>query len=182
MKRFFKIGCGAIIALFALIIVIALIGGGDDDKPSTGSSGENSETTDNQKASTDGSKTIDATAQVVEVNGLKVALGEIKISKDKIQVGVNVENTGANSVSFYPDQGSAVVGNMQLDANLFLTDGDVSGDIQSGVLKEGVIEYLAPDGKEIDIAALTEIKLIFGDVFDDTTFESEEVTFTVPVQ
>ena len=71
---------------------------------------------------------------------------------------------------------------MQLDANMFLTDGDVSGDIQSGVLKEGVIEYLAPEGKEIDVATLTEIKLVFGDVFDDTSFESKEVTFTVPVK
>ena len=182
MMKFFKIGCGAIIALLALIIILALFSGGDDDKPSTGSSQDKTETSDGKKDTSDGSKTIDATAQVVEVNGLKVALGEIKISKSKIQVGVNVENIVANSVTFYPDQGSAVVGNMQLDANLFLTDGDVSGDIQSGVLKEGVIEYLAPDGKEIDVDALTEIKLIFGNVFNDTSFESEEVTFTVPIQ
>ena len=181
MKKVFKIGCGGIIALIVLVVILAMIGG-EDDKPSTGTTNDNG-TTDNGSKPKEaaGTKTIDATAQVVEANGLKVALGEIKITKNKIRVGVNVENTGANSVSFYPDQGSAVVGNMQLDANLFLTDGDVSGDIQSGVLKEGVIEYLVPDGKEIDVASLTEIKLVFGDVFNDTTFETKEVTFTVPV-
>lgn len=180
MKKIFKIGCGGFIALIVLVIVLALIGG-EDEKPATGTTSSESKTEATKTEATD-TKTVDASTQVVEANGLKVGLGEIKISKDKIQVGVNVENTGANSVTFYPDQGSAVVGNMQLDANMFLTDGDVSGDIQSGVLKEGVIEYLAPEGKEIDVATLTEIKLVFGDVFDDTSFESKEVTFTVPVK
>lgn len=180
MKKVFKIGCGGFIALIVLVIVLALIGG-EDEKPSTGTTSPKNKTEATKTEATD-TKTVDASTQVVEANGLKVGLGEIKISKDKIQVGVNVENTGANSVTFYPDQGSAVVGNMQLDANIFLTDGDVSGEIQSGVLKEGVIEYLAPKGKEIDVATLTEIKLVFGDVFDDTSFESKEVTFTVPVK
>lgn len=181
MKKVFKIGCGGVIALFVLIIVVALMSDGEE-KPSTGTS--TSSSTESKSANTEsaGTKTVDATAQVVDALGLKVSLGEIKIAKNKIQVGVNIENTGDNKVTFYPDQGSAVVGNMQLDANLFLTDGDISGDIQSGVLKEGVIEFLAPEGKEIDVDAITEIKLSFGDVFEDTNFKSQDVSFTVPVK
>ena len=179
MKKFFKIGCGGFIALIVLAIVLVVMSDGEE-KPSTGTDGGKSTSTE-ESTSTD-TKKIDATNQVVDAAGLKVALGEVKISKDKIQVGINLENTTSNSISFYPDQGSAVVGNMQLDANMFLTDGDVSGDIQGGVLKEGVVEFLAPDGKEIDVASLTEIKFVFGDAFDSVTYDSKEVTFTVPVQ
>ncbi|MGN4124193.1 hypothetical protein ACMGD3_04070 [Lysinibacillus sphaericus] len=182
MKKFFKFGCGGLILLIVLIIALAMCSAGEDDKPSTGASGEKVETSSDKKESTDGSKKVDASSQNVDALGLKVGLGEIKITKSKIQVGVNVHNTTDNKVTFYPDQGSLVVGDMQLDANMFLTDGDVSGDIQGGVKKEAVLEFLAPDGKEIDVASIKEIKLMFGNVFDDKSFETQDVTFTVPVQ
>ncbi|MEQ6357486.1 hypothetical protein ABNX05_23050 [Lysinibacillus sp. M3] len=181
MKKFFKFGCGGLILLVVLIVALAMCST-DDDKPSTGSSGEKVETSSTKKETTDGSKKVDASTQNVDALGLKVGLGEIKITKGKIQVGVNVHNTKDNKVTFYPDQGSAVIGDMQLDANLFLTDGDVSGDIQGGVKKEAVLEFLAPDGKDIDVENVKEIKLMFGNVFDDNTFESQDVTFTVPVK
>lgn len=178
MKKTLKIVLGKLGAVFLLLVVVGMFS--EEDKPSTGTSASSGQNSTNKVAK--GTKVIDATNEVIEVNGLTVALGEIKLSKDKIQVGLNVENTGGNTVTFYPDQGSAVIGNLQLDANLFLTSGDVSGEIHSGVLKEGVIEYLAPEGKEIDVASISQIKLVFGDVFDDTTYDAEEVTFTLSVQ
>lgn len=179
MKKFFKIVGGTIIAIFVLSVVVAMFT--EEDKPSTGTSSSSSEQKSSNK-SEKGSKVIDATGYSTEALGLKVALGEIIVSKDKIQVGLNLENVSSNALTFYPDQGSAVVGNLQLDANLFFTDGDVSGEIHSGVLKEGVIEFLAPDGKSIDVDSLTQIKLAFGDVFDDTDFDSKDVSFSVSVQ
>ena len=71
---------------------------------------------------------------------------------------------------------------MQLDANMFLTDGDVSGEIQGGVKKEGVLEFLAPDGKTIDVNSVKEIKLILGDVTTEDFMNSEDVSFTIPVE
>jgi hypothetical protein len=183
MKKFFKFGCLGVIALIVLIIIIAIFSSGNDDKVSTGSKTESSTT--NKKSETpkdDGSKKVDASNQNVTAEGLKVGLGEIKILDSKIQVGINVENTKSNKVTFYPDQGSAVIGNMQLDANLFLTDGDISGDIQGGVKKEAVLEFLAPDGKKIDVKNVKEIKLMFGDVYDDKTMNTKDVSFTVPVK
>ncbi|MEK4093277.1 hypothetical protein [Viridibacillus sp. FSL H8-0110] len=50
---------------------------------------------------------------------------------------------------------------------MFLTDGDVSGDIQSGVKKEAVLEFLVPEGKELDVKNIKEIKLNFGDIYDE---------------
>lgn len=182
MKKMFKFGCLGVIALVVLFIIIAVATSGGEDKVSTGTSSSSTVTKKEETPKDDGTKKVDATSQSVDALGLKVGLGEIKISKDKLEVGINVENTSANKVTFYPDQGSAVIGDMQLDANLFLTDGDVSGDIQSGVKKEAVLEFLAPEGKEIDVNAITEVKLMFGDVYEDGTFETQDVSFTVPVQ
>ncbi|OMF61886.1 hypothetical protein BK139_05035 [Paenibacillus sp. FSL R5-0490] len=157
---------------------------GDGDEPvSTGTdSGSTEKAKSDDKPIDDGSKKVDASDQSTDAAGLIVALGEVKISSDKIQVGINVENTTENKLSFYPDQGSAVIGDIQLDANMFLTDGDVSGEIQGGVKKEAVLEFLTPDGKEIDVNSIKEVKLMLGDVFNDTTFESKPVNFTIPIK
>jgi len=182
LKKFFKFGCLGIIALIVLIIVLAVaFSGGEEDKVSTGSDSTKSSET-SKETKDDGSKKVDASDQKVDALGLKVGLGEVKIASDKIQVGINVENTNDHLVTFYPDQGSAVIEDMQLDANMFLTDGDVSGDIQGGVKKEAVLEFLVPEGKEIDVKNLKEIKFMFGDVYDEESFDTKDVSFTVPVK
>jgi hypothetical protein len=184
MKKFFKLGCFGFIGLVVLIVVIASLGG-EEEKVSTGTEATTAKSGDNTKkeaAKEDGSKKVDASSQTMDAIGLKVALGEIKVSKDKIQVGMNVENTNDKKVSFYPDQGSAVVGDMQLDANMFLTDGKISGDIQGGVKQEAVIEFLAPEGKEIDVKSVQQIKLIFGEVVSEDFMNTKAVEFVVPVK
>ena len=180
MKKFFKIGCFGIIALFALIVVVAIFSGGDEETVSTG--GNSTQETSEKTEATPGTKIIDASSQTQTLNGLVINLGEVKIDKDKIQVGMNIENTSDKTITFYPDQGNAVIGNLQVDANLFFTEGDVSGDIMSGVQKEGVIEFLAPEGKEIDVETVTEIKFHFGSVNDETYMNTQEANFIIPVK
>ncbi|WP_254654700.1 hypothetical protein [Bacillus sp. FJAT-27986] len=180
LKKFFKIGCLGIIVIAVLLIIVAIVGGGEEESVSTGNTSD-TKTTETQKTD-DGTKTIDASSQQVTAQGLKVGLGDIKIEENEIQVGINVQNTTDGVLQFYPDQGSAVIGDMQLDANMFLTDGDVSGEIQGGVKKEGVLEFLAPDGKTIDVNSVKEIKLILGDVTTEDFMNSEDVSFTIPVK
>lgn len=183
MKKFFKFGCLGIIGIVVLIIVIALFAGGEEEKISTGGTAtETDKVVETEPVAEEGVKTIDATAQSTEALGLKIGLGEIKIENDRIKVGMNVENTSDKTITFYPDQGSAVVGNIQLDANLFMTDGDVSGEIQSGVQKEGVIEFLVPEGKTLDVATVKEIKLALGDVVDDSYLNSKTINIVIPVK
>lgn len=179
MGKFFKVGCLGIIVIVVLVIVLAMFSGGGDEV-STGTDTEGSKT--EEKATETGTKKVDASAQNVEAAGMKVGLGEIKISKDKLEVGINIENTTDGKLMFYPDQGSAVIGDMQVDANLFLTDGSIGGDVQGGVKQEGVLEFLAPEGKEIDVEAIKEIKFLFGDVVTEDFMTSEAVEMTVPVQ
>jgi hypothetical protein len=180
LKKFFKFGCLGVIALIVLGVVIAIATSGDDDKVSTGT--KTASSTAKESPKDDGTKKFDASNQKTDALGLKVGLGEIKITKGKIQVGINLENTTDKKLTFYPDQGSAVVGDMQLDANLFLTDGDLGGDIQAGVKQDGIIEFLAPENKEIDVKSIKQIKLIFGEVLTDDFMKSKEVDFVVPVK
>lgn len=185
MGRFFKIGCLGIIIIVVLIVIAAMFSGGGEDSVSTGAdSEETNDTASNEEteAPADGTKTVDASSQTTEAAGMKVGLGEIKISSDKLKVGVNLENTTDGMLMFYPDQGSAVIGDMQIDANMFLTDGSIGGDVQGGVKQEGVLEFLAPEGKEIDVDAVKEIKFVFGDVTTEDFMTTEPVNFTVPVQ
>lgn len=174
-------GCFSIIGIIVVIgIIIAVVSGGDEDKVSTGS--DSSKSSSEQSTKEEGTKTIDATSQSAQAAGLNVNLGEIKVSEDKIEVGINVENTNSDLVSFYPDQGSAVIGDMQLDANMFLTDGSISGDIQGGVKQEAVLEFLAPEGKTIDPESVKDIKLVLGDVTSADYMTSEPVEFTVTAE
>lgn len=168
-----------------LLSVLAACGSSDVSTGGEGNSTEKKTETTESKEETpkeETGKTIDATSQTVEAIGMKVGLGEIKIAEDKISVGINLENTTDKALSFYPDQGQLVVGDMQLDANMFMTSGDIGGDVQGGVKQDGVIEFLAPEGKTIDTEAITEIKLIFGDVVTEDYMESKPVEFVVPVQ
>lgn len=134
----------------------------------------------------DGSKKVDASKQSAEALGMKVNLGDVKIMKDKINVGLNIENTTDKVLTFYPDQGNAVIGSMQLSANMFLTDGEVGGEVggevQGGVKQEGVLEFTAPEGKEIDVDSVKEIKLNFGEVITEDFMNNKAVSITVPVK
>lgn len=157
---------------------------------STGSDGnsveketESTESTETTEATqVDTGKTIDASGESADVLGMKVGLGEIKILEEKISVGINLENTASDALTFYPDQGKAVIGDMQLEANMFFTEGQVGGDVQSGIKQDGVIEFLAPEGKTIDVEAIKEVKLLFGDINTSDYMQSKPVEFTVPVQ
>ncbi|MBL4987260.1 MULTISPECIES: lipoprotein [Bacillus] len=178
MKKFY--------ALFlALGLTFTLAACGSTEDVSTGASKEKESTstkTQSKNKKDDGSKKINASKHKTTAQGMKVNLGEIKIMKDKINVGMNIENTTDKVLNFYPDQGKVVAGSMQLDANMFMTDGDIGGEVEGGVKQDGVIQFLAPEGKEINIKNIKELKLKFGDVTTDDYMNSKDVTFTVKVK
>ncbi|WP_445429240.1 hypothetical protein [Bacillus atrophaeus] len=169
-----------LVLFMSLGLALALAACGSTDDVSTGSSDSKDKKTEEKKD--DGSKKVDASSQSTEVLGMKVSLGDVKIMKDKINVGLNIENTTDKALTFYPDQGNAVIDSMQLSANMFLTDGEVGGDVQGGVKQEGVLEFSAPEGKEIDVDSVKEIKLNFGDVNTEDFMNTKSVTLTVPVK
>lgn len=173
--------------LFVVLVLGLMLGACGESDVSTGGEGNSAEKKEDtekkeEAKKDDGSKKIDASDNSAEVLGMKIALGEIKIAEDKVSVGMNLENTTDSVLNFFPDQGQAVVGDMQLDANLFMTSGSIGGEVQGGVKQDGVIEFLAPDGKKIDVEAIETIKLIFGDVTTEDFMQSEPANFEVTVK
>ncbi|TWL13345.1 hypothetical protein CHCC15075_1703 [Bacillus licheniformis] len=65
---------------------------------------------------------------------------------------------------------------------MFLTDGAVGGDVEGGVKQDGVLEFSVPEGKEIDVNSVKEVKLKFGDVTTEDFMKNQDVSFTVPVK
>jgi len=74
--------------------------------------------------------------------GLSITVGEIAIESDKITVGLTAVNKSKDLLSFYLDQKNLVIGTRQLDVNMFLGEGKISGEIQPNVEKTAALVYL----------------------------------------
>lgn len=176
MKKFAKI-------LGISVLTIGALAACSETDVETGGSNntEGKKTEQTQDSKKDDGKKFNA-GITQEVNGLKINIAEVKITDKQIQVGLNIENITQQKMTFYPDQGNAIVGDMQLTANMFSGSGNVSGDINGGVKMDGVVAYDAPEGKTIDVNKVTEIKLDMGDVFNDETMDAKNATIAVPVK
>lgn len=141
-----------------------------------------SEPAEEEEEESGSGKLVDATSYTTEAAGMKVGLGEIKIEEDGISVGINSENTTDGVLMFYPDMGQVVVGDMQMDANMFFTEGDIGGEVQGGVKQDAVIKFVAPEGKTIDVDAVSEIRLLLDEVMTEDFMTTEPVEFTVTVE
>lgn len=190
MKLFKKLFKWAFIlfgAVVALIIVIAIFSD-DSEEVSTGTSTTTEQKNEVSTASKNDAKAENANEKKFSagisktVGGLIINIADVKITEDKIVVGMNFENTTQSKLTFYPDQGSAIVGSMQLGANMFMGSGEISGDINSKVKMDGTIEYLAPEGKTIDVKNIKEIKLDMGDVYNDSSYDTANATIVIPVK
>ena len=135
---------------------------------------------DSGGATTDDGKTTISIQQEYNVNGLKVTIGEIELRKDKVLVGITINNVTEDTLSFYPDQGNAVMGSMQLEANMFMTEGKPSGEIHPGVTKSGVIHFTTPEDEEVPREK--SITLHLGDVFNKETFSAESFKETISLE
>jgi hypothetical protein len=181
IKKLFKWAFILFGALIVLIIAIAIFSG-NDEEVSTGTKNEVSTTT-NKEAKPENANEKKFTAGITKtVGGLVINIADIKITEDKIVVGMNFENTTQSKLTFYPDQGNAIVGSMQLSANMFMGSGEISGDINSKVKMDGTIEYLAPEGKTLDVKSIKELKLDMGDVYNDSSYDATNATIVIPVK
>lgn len=113
---------------------------------------------------------------------MEINLGEIEILNKKLKVDINLKNTTEKVLKFYPNQGSAIINDMQLDANLFLTYGKVGGNVHGGVKQDETLQFLVLGDKKINIESVKEIKLIFGNVNTDDYMTSEPVEFVIRVE
>lgn len=123
------------------------------------------------------SESAERTVEVNEeykYNDLTIVIDEIDITEKDIKIGMTLDNDSEASKSFHPDQHNILVGKKQLSANMFMTKGDVSGEIHPGIEKTGTIRFLIDEDDGIDTADITEIKLMLGKVYDSDTVGNSE--------
>jgi len=171
-----SIGVGAIATI--ALIVSAITAVPDASEPAVATSDSNEE---DDKSSEDDSEKIIEVNEEYEVNGLNIVIEDIEITEKDVKISMNVKNESDNTKTFYPDQGDIVIGNKQIGANMFMTDGDVSGDIHTGVEKSGTLRFL-DDDVELIPSEITEIELMLGNVFDEETYDSEDFKEVINVE
>lgn len=171
-----SIGVGAIATI--ALIVSAITAVPDASEPAVATSDSNEEV---DKSSEDDSEKIIEVNEEYEVNGLNIVIEDIEITEKDVKISMNVKNESDNTKTFYPDQGDIVIGNKQIGANMFMTDGDVSGDIHTGVEKSGTLRFLNDDDELIP-SEITEIELMLGNVFDEETYDSEDFKEVINVE
>lgn len=176
-----------LIMLLFSALLIGILSACDD-----GGGGESNESTTNESASETSEMSVNAEEEeensgIVEVNetynvnGLDITIENIEITDDKVRVAMTIANNSDTTKTFYPDQGFLVVGNKQVEADIFATEGDLSGDIFGGVEKSGVVIFnVADSGINFDEAS--EIVLRLGDVFDEESFNAEEFAETIAIK
>lgn len=153
------------------LLMMSLIGCGDPSGVDTGAE-PGSAKSEAQSSATGEAKKVAINEEFI-INGLKITIGEVQVEKDCILIGMTIKNESSNKLSFFPDQGCVVVGDIQLEGNLFRTEGDISGDFHPGVEKSGVAVFTVPEGKTLNPKEITEIVLHAGDVFNEATFAVE---------
>jgi len=156
-----------LVGLLIGLLIVTLTGCGEPSGVKTGAESDSAKVAVNKEFS---------------VNGLKITIGEVQVKKERILVGMTIKNETSDKLTFYPDQGSAVVGSMQLDANMFMTEGDVSGDIQPGVEKSGVVVFTTPEGKTLTPEEVTSIALHLGNVYNEKSFEAKPFDTTLSLE
>src|SRR5690554_6884135 len=179
-----------LIMLLFSALLIGILSACDD-----GGEGESNESTTNESASETSEMSVNTEEEeeeeensgIVEVNktynvnGLDIKIENIEITDDKVRVAMTIVNNSDTTKTFYPDQGFLVVGNKQVEADIFATEGDLSGDIFGGVEKSGVVIFnVADSGINFDEAS--EIVLRLGDVFDEESFNAEEFAETIAIK
>lgn len=174
-----KVYWKTIISVLVLTLFIFLALGSGDSSDVDRGDGDNATEVDSSKK-TDNDKDKISIQKDYTVNGLKITIGEIELHKDKVVVGITLKNKTENTLSFYPDQGNAVMGSMQLEGNMFMTEGDISGDIHGGVTKSGVLFFTAPEDKELPKEK--SITLHLGDVYDEDSFSAKEFKATLSLE
>lgn len=115
-----------------------------------------------------------------EVNGLEIEITDVEITEKEVKIGMKLKNNSESVKTLYPDQGDIIIGNKQIGANMFMTKGDVSGDIHPGVEKEGTLRFL-DDDKSLKAGEIKKIKLAFGNIYDEE-YSSETFEETISLE
>lgn len=113
---------------------------------------------------------------------VKVNVSQIVIKPDQVEVGLNYEVTSKQKITWYPDQGKIVVGDMQLDVDPTIETSLVTGDILPGTKSDGVLVFKPHGDKTIDIDKVDKIKFNLSDIIPEDLGDDKHIDFEIPVK
>lgn len=157
-----------------VVLIIAVLGCKQATKVETGATSST-----NQTSSSANIRRVKIN-QTKNFNGMDLTIGEIAIEPDKVTIGMTVNNKSKDTLAFYPDQHSIVIGKSQLDAEMFGTEGDISGEINAGVERSASITFKG-DGK-LNPQEVKQIDLKLGDVLNMKVYKTVECNWTLEIK
>lgn len=164
--------------LISLIAAVALLVGCTE--PTDVATG-GSNTAEGQNQPAENEKRVDANFnekfKYVDLN-----VKEIVITPTEVKVGMNYENISNQKVSFYPDQGHIVIGDMQLDVDFLTQTSLQSGEVSAGVKSDGVLVFKPKGEKRIDVDNVTSIKFDLGEIYPDDYSSTKKVEFEISIK
>lgn len=169
------------VGLTAILVILALMftGCAPTDVDTGSGDGDKSESKDNGEIANE--KRFKAN-QSTEALGVKVQIAEVVMKEDRIEVGMNLENTNSQQVSWYPDQdGKAIIGDKQLNADM-LGSGEIGGEIANGIKQDGVLVFTTSNNSKIKPEEIKEIQLNLGEIMSEDYTKNEKVNLTIPVK
>lgn len=117
-----------------------------------------------------------------DFDGVKVNVAEIVIKEDRVEVGINYQNNRSKKINWFPDQGQLLIGDMQLNVDILTQTGLTTGEIVPGAKSEGVLTFIPPAEKKIDISKVKELKFHLGEIISEDFMSQTKVDFTIPVK
>lgn len=121
----------------------------------------------------------------IQIGKIKTNESSKKLFNNKDEVNfvvitMEVENTTGDTVGVYPDQGTLVTNTKeQVDANMFLSNGNLGGEYIGNVIKKGNVVFVV----DSNLDEINNIKFTF-DGPHDSSFErlGENITFDLNIQ
>jgi hypothetical protein len=169
-----------VVGIFSFMLMVFLVACEDLEQSSdTISTGGGNDVTAEQPAQNEKKLMPNLTETIKKV---KVHIAEVRISPDYIKVGLNYEHTGTQQVSWYPDQGHMMVGDLQLQVDIMENHGLVVGEIAPGAKSDGVITYRPQGERKLDVEKITKIRLDLDEIMPEDLSGSKKVSFEIPIQ
>lgn len=113
---------------------------------------------------------------------VKLNVHEVKITPNEIDVGLNYQNTSGQKITWYPEQGQLMVGDMQLNVDPLTQTDLVTGDIAPDAKSDGVLVFKPQGDKKIDINKVDKLTFHLDQIIPEDLSTEKKVDFEIPVK
>ncbi len=102
--------------------------------------------------------------KIFQEEPLYLAINEVSVKPGEVAIAISVENRSERRIRFYPSQGRLRVGTTEIEANLFLSDLNLSRSFAPDEKRSGALVFKSHLSSELSSAQPNNIRLILGQV------------------